>query len=341
MPSSRTLAKLPELLVRASGAPVALVHQGAGSTIDHFLRGPLERLGAPVVEIDSGQGPEACTRQQLAGCALVVVVRYLPRPWLAPLAALRRQGTPLAYLMDDDLLDPAAQADLPRAYRQRLWQRVTRLQRRLPELVDRIWVTSPALAEKYAPLGAELLPLWPHPDLLAPRPRLQLAYLGTAVHEAEFLWLLPLLTALQERHAHTHVELFGDLSLNRRFRQLPRVRILHPMRWANYLAETGSGRIDILLTPLLASPFNAARAPVKLIDAARCGAAGLYSDRPPYRGFVRHGRDGLLLADDPARWLAAIEALIADPDARRRLAEGARARALELAEGRDDAGAPA
>ena len=340
MPSSRTLAKLPELLLRAGGAPVALLHQGAGSTIDHFLRAPLQSLGSPIVEIDSARRPEPTTQQLLAGCGLVVVVRYLPRPWLATLAALRRGGTPLAYLMDDDLLDPAAQLALPRDYRQRLWQRVTRLQRRLPALVDRIWVTSAALSEKYRPIGAERLPLWPHPDLLAPRPRLQLAYLGTAVHEAEFLWLLPLLAALQERHAHTHVELFGDLSLNRRFRHLPRVRILHPMRWANYLAETGSGRIDILLTPLLASPFNAARAPVKLIDAARCGAAGLYSDRPPYQGFVRHGRDGLLLDDDPASWLAAIEALIADPDARRHLAEGARNRALELAEGRGDAGEP-
>ncbi len=340
MPFSRTLAKLPELLVRAAGARVALVHQGAGSTIDHFLRGPLESLGATIVEIDSAQGPAPSTQQQLAGCALVVVVRYLPRPWLAPLAALRRGGTPLAFLMDDDLLDPAAQAGLPRPYRQRLWQRITRLHRRLPTLVDRIWVTSGALAETYALLGAERLPLWPPKDLLAPRPRLQLAYLGTAVHEAEFLWLLPLLERLQERHAHTHVELFGDLNLNRRFRHLPRVRILHPMRWANYLAETSNARIDILLTPLLASPFNAARAPVKLIDAARCGAAGLYSDRPPYRGFVRHGHDGLLLADDPGRWLAAIEALIADPAERRRLAEGGLARALELAEGRGDAWGP-
>jgi hypothetical protein len=72
---------------------------------------------------------------------------------------------------------------------------------------------------------------------------------------------------------------------------------------------------------------------VKLIDAARCGAAGLYSDRPPYRGFVRDGQDGLLLDDEPAHWLAAIERLITDPEERQRLAAGARCRALALAEG--------
>jgi hypothetical protein len=72
---------------------------------------------------------------------------------------------------------------------------------------------------------------------------------------------------------------------------------------------------------------------VKTIDAARSGAVGLYSDRPPYRGFVRDGIDGLLLADDQARWLAAIERLIDAPEERQRLAGAGRARALALSRG--------
>lgn len=304
--------------------------------MDHFLRGPLEASGARILLIDAEQRPSAQLLQELADCRLIVAVRYLPRPWLAPLAQLRRGGATIAYLMDDDLLDPRVHSLLPRPYRRRLWERVTRLHRRLPQLVDRLWVTSEALAGKYGHLGAELLPLSPHPDLLSERPRLQLAYLGTSVHEAEFLWLLPLLATLQDRHQHTHVDLFGDLALNRRFRQLPRTRILHPMRWDNYLAETGYGRVDILLTPLLAMPFNAAKAAVKVIDAARCGAAGLYSDRAPYRGFVRHGVDGLLLDDEPGSWLAAIERLIADPEERGRLAAAGRRRALQLSRNAGD-----
>ncbi|MCX5961051.1 MAG: glycosyltransferase, partial [Cyanobacteria bacterium] len=123
---------------------------------------------------------------------------------------------------------------------------------------------------------------------------------------------------------------FGDLSINRQFRDLPRVRILHPMRWPSFLAETGQGRCDLLLTPLLESPLNAARAPVKFIDAARCGAAGLYSDRLPYRGFIRPGIDGLLLGDGQKEWLEAIEWLIRDSEARHRLATEGRRRALQL-----------
>jgi len=307
---------------------VALVHQGGGSTIAHFLRGPLTARGFRIVEIDSAADPDSRTLERLAGCGLIVAVRYLPRPWLAPLARLREAGVTLAYLMDDDLLDPAAQALLPRSYRRRLWERVTRLHHRVPRLVDRIWVTSDFLFHKYAHLGAEQLPLRPDPELLQIRPRLQLAYLGTSVHEAEFAWLLPLLEELQRRQSHTHVELFGDLAINRRFRGLPRVRILHPMAWDNFLAETGHGRIDILLCPLLSSPFNAARAAVKLIDAARSGAVGLYSDRSPYREAVEHGVDGLLLDDEAQTWLAAIERLIQQPKERQRLAEAGRRRAL-------------
>lgn len=315
---------------------MALLHQGGDSTIDHFLRGPLECAGAVLTEIDTALPPRPGSLHRIGECDLIVAVRYLPRPWLKPLARLRSCGARLILLLDDDLLDQDALRPLPRDYRRRLWQRIGCLGSRLPDLVDQIWVTSELLAHKYAHLGTKQLPLHPHPDLLSERPRLQLAYLGTSVHEAEFAWLLPLLEQLQRRHCHTHVELFGDFEINRRFRQLPRVRILHPMRWSNFLAETGAGRIDILLTPLLASSFNAARAPVKVIDAARTGAAALFSNRPPYRGFVRDGIDGLLLDDDPASWLSAIDRLIGDPHERLRLADAARRRALALSRGEQE-----
>lgn len=322
---------LPGQLIRRRPAAVALLHQGGGSTIDHFLRGPLEQQGQTLLEFDSGQPPQAGQLAQLAELSLIVVVRYLPAAWLVPLRQLRRRGCLLAYLMDDDLLDPSAFASLPRPYRRRLRQRISGRRQLVPALFDRIWVTSAVLAERYGHLGAQLLPLRPHASLLARRPRLQLAYLGTSVHQAEFQWLLELFTLLQQRHSHTHIDVFGDLAINRLLRHLPRVRVIQPMGWGNYLAETGEDRIDLLLSPLLASRFNAARAPVKFIDAARCGAAGLYSDREPYRGFVRHGIDGLLLEDRQSVWLEQIEALIADPGRRLQLAAACRQRALELA----------
>jgi len=318
-------------LIKLNWAQVALLHQGAGSTIDHFLRLPLEESGRQLVEIDTRQPPDPAMASWLGAMAQVVVVRYLPRNWLGVLAQLRRQGTELIYLMDDDLLDPAAQLDLPAPYRSRLQERITRRRRRVPMLFDALWVTSPVLAERYDHLGARCLPLRPHPKLLQGSPRLQLAYLGTSVHWPEMQFLVPFLQELQRRQNQTHVDVFGDHKVNRLFRDLPRVRIIHPMGWSQYLAETGSHRVDVLLCPLLASPFNAARAPVKFIDAARTGAVGLYSNRQPYRGWIRDGVDGVLVGDDPSDWLQAIEALILETGRRLRLAQACRQRALELA----------
>ncbi|MFN9645191.1 MAG: glycosyltransferase [Cyanobacteriota bacterium] len=316
------------------------MHQGAGSTLDHFLRGPLERLGIRVVELDSSGDPRSEPLATILAADRVVVVRYLPRRWLGALRQAREGGATLLYLMDDDLLDPDLLTELPSSYRRRVRDRITRQRRWIPALFDQIWVTSAVLERRYAHLGARRLPLSPHPTLLLEQPRLQLAYLGTSVHEREFAWLRELLALVQKRHAHTHVDVFGDLTINRQFRDLPRLRILHPMRWNNYLAETGTGRVDVLLTPLLEGSMNAARAPVKFIDAARCGAAGLYSDRPPYRGFIRHGVDGLLLGDQPRDWLEAIDRLLHDSPTRRRLAEEGRRRALRLCHGEEGEGNP-
>ncbi len=340
MRSGKPLNELPGLPPRDQGGSVVVVHQGAGSTIDHFLRGPLERLGARVVELDSAREPRGDALETLRTADRVVVVRYLPRKWVRPLGQARRAGATLLYLMDDDLLNPELLSELPPAYRHRVRERITLQRGRVPDLFDQVWVTSEVLERRYRHLGAVRLPLRPHPSLLVERPRLQLAYLGTSVHVREFAWLRELLGPLQERHAHTHVDVFGDLAINRQFRDLPRLRILHPMRWANYLAETGPGRVDLLLSPLLESPVNAARAPVKFIDAARCGAAGLYSNRAPYSGFIRHGVDGLLLGDEPRAWLDAIEQLMDDSGTRRRLAEEGRQRALRLSRGEPEEGNP-
>ena len=319
-------------LIRSTFAQVAVLHQGAGSTIDHFLRLPLEESGRHLLEIDTSQPPDPAVALELGALARVVVVRYLPRPWIPLLRRLRRRGCELVYLMDDDLLDPAAQQDLPQTYRRRLQHRITRRRRLVPLLFDTIWVTSLTLADRYKHLGATCLPLRPHPRLLqSSQQQLRLAYLGTSVHWPEMLFLKPILQDLQRRHDHTHLDVFGDHKVNRLFRGLPRVRIIHPMDWSHYLAETAANRIDLLLCPLLDSRFNAARAPVKFIDAARTGAAGLYSDRQPYRGWIRDEVDGVLVGDDPGDWLRSIDALITDGERRHGLARACRQRSLELA----------
>ena len=228
-------------------------------------------------------------------------------------------------------MDPAATVGLPAAYAKKIRTLATRQRFALESLCDEFWVASPYLAEKYHAWSPKLLT--PRPGLadVMPLAATTVCYHGTASHQAELGWLVPVMDTVQAGAADTHFEVFGDHVVNRMFRGLPRVAVLHPMSWPNYLAYTASVQRDIALAPLLPTPFNAARGPTKFFDFARMGAVGIYTDVAPYRGFIRDGVDGVLLPNDPALWVRTITELAADAPRRSRMAQAARQRALAMA----------
>ena len=118
--------------------------------------------------------------------------------------------------------------------------------------------------------------------------------------------------------------------MNRRWRKafagIPRLKLLYPTDWKTFCFDTGNRRVDLLLVPLLSGAFNAGRSAVKVFDARRLGAVGLYSNRPPYSVCVRHNVDGVLIDDDPQQWLQAIDALLEDASARQALMAASRQR---------------
>ncbi len=87
-----------------------------------------------------------------------------------------------------------------------------------------------------------------------------------------------------------------------------------------------TSRIDIGIAPLADTPFNRCRSNSKLKEYASGGAAWLASPVGPYRD-LGGSEGGMLVADDG--WLPAIDALVGDRRARRRLAK----RALRWANG--------
>ena len=60
----------------------------------------------------------------------------------------------------------------------------------------------------------------------------------------------------------------------------------------------------------------------------RCGAAGIFSNVEPYASFVKHEEDGLLVDNEPAAWVKAIERLAGDAALRQRIATAAHQRAF-------------
>lgn len=293
--------------------PWAVLRQGAAPTVAHWLDGALEQAGATVLELDPQRPPAP---NQLDSLGALVVVRTLPRPWLASLCRLRARGCPVLLLLDDDLLTPSSLQGLPWRYRWRLWWGLTRHRRGLDRWLSGVWVSTEALrrqCEAVTTLPVQVLPLQPAAGVLAPPRVFRIAYLGTTAHQRELAWLLVLFQQLQQRRSDCLLELVVDRHWRARFRGLPRVRLLYPMDWETFCLDTGNRRVDLMLAPLLKGSFNSGRAPVKVFDARRLGAVGLYSDRPPYRGCVRDGVDGVLLPDDPQAWLGMIDALLADP----------------------------
>ena len=277
-------------------------------------------------------GLEVCRGPQpptLGEGDFVVIVRYPTPAWRRAIEAAHDRLAGVAYFMDDDLWDRAAWAGLPKEYQRRLDERALRHRPWVERHCDALWVSTEALARKYAADGPQVIPLVPDAALLAQEhDAVHVAYHGTASHGAEIEWLHPVMAEVLARCPQAHFELFGDGRTGHAFLALPRVTLLHPLKWPNYLAYTAATRRDIGLSPLLPTPFNAARGAVKFYDFARMGAAGIYTDVTPFAGFVRDGVDGLLLPNEPARWVEAIVALAGDAPRRRALAAAARARAL-------------
>jgi hypothetical protein len=229
--------------------------------------------------------------------------------------------------MDDDLFDPAGFGVLPRKYAAKLRRLAWHRRRTILGWFQEFWVSTPTLAERYASLKPQLIPLHPQSRVVERIRSFTLGYHGTASHQQELLWLYPLIVELQARYSNTLVEVYGDSKVRQVYGTLPRVQVQHPVPWEQYRQFTAGQHLDLLLCPLLDNSFNAARAAVKFFDAVRLGAVGLYSNRFPYATFVRDGQDGLLLGDDPQQWLSTIDRLLRQPQERDRLVAEARKRA--------------
>jgi hypothetical protein len=79
---------------------------------------------------------------------------------------------------------------------------------------------------------------------------------------------------------------------------------------------TGQTNWDIAIAPLKNTPFNRTKSDIKFLDYCAIGAAGIYSDMPPYHDSVHHLETGYLAKNNPDAWVNALELLITDGDLR-------------------------
>ncbi len=311
---------------------ILVLQRGENASTDYYLRPRLDAARATVCIADLGSSPQDCPllAQGGAQALMVILCRYGAESWLGALRAARERLSRVIFFMDDDLPAMMGDATLPRAVRGKVALHFGAHVDALSELASEAWVSTPVLAERYADAHPAVLTPLPEADPPAPTPDppRKAVYHGTDVHPRERLFVLEIARRLAG--LDIGFELAGGPGLARAACELPEVSVVPQLAWPQYLRRQTGERAAISLAPLLASELNAARAPVKVFDAARLGAAGLFADVAPYRGFVRHGEDGLLLPMEPGAWADAIASLMADPERRLRLATSARARLIEL-----------
>ena len=247
---------------------------------------------------------------------LIVVVRYAPKKWLQSI--LRRQDklAGIALLIDDDMPTALRAPELPFRYAMKTAWRYARTRRLLGQLCREVWVSTPELASRYARFSPRLFEPNYVESKAADEEKTVYFYHGTWAHRREIKWLVPIVRQVQEAIPGAWFEIMGTDRVRRLYRGIPRVRVIHPMPWKDYLAYSGTVKYQVGLAPCFDTIFNRARSHSKMFDITRVGAAGIYSNLTPYKDKVIQGQTGYLCANEPDKWVEVLTQLLSDGELR-------------------------
>ena len=266
--------------------------------------------------------------QARLGGACLLIARTLGEEWIEMLEAHREQHGRICYLLDHDLVTAQPQEESERQARE--------LQQRLLALADEVVVVSEQLQTALAGLHPKVSLLTP--PLTGALPDLRhldsqdwcIGFHGTLAHRDDIVALAPVLRDIQTRHDDTEVELMMWRHLPLALSDIPRLKSMEALGWEAFQDYCSRRRIAIGLAPLMADSINHDMSWRRFLDITRMGGVGIYSRRAPYHELIEDGVDGLLVGDDPAEWLAALERLLSDRDATRAMAHNAQHKAHEV-----------
>jgi hypothetical protein len=226
---------------------------------------------------------EVVSAAELDG-AIVVFVRYLPKAWRQLISQNRAILKALYFFMDDDVLDFNTSKGMPLRYRWKLLKFASFHKNWLLKQNALLWVSTPYLQNKYQ--------AW-SPRLIEPKPielnkkMVKVFYHGSASHQAEIEWLLPVIKIVLERNSSVCFEIVGGQSVYKLFKGVPRVQVIHPMGWEAYQHFISQPGRHIGLAPLLDNAFNRARSYTKVFDITQAGAVGIYSEGSENARFIK------------------------------------------------------
>lgn len=305
-------------------------------TYDYYLKARLAAPGMPPFRVIDIHDPSLAHVE--AEGRFVLICRYANRKAVEWINANRHTLAGVGLFVDDDLKAVITGAEAKLGYRLFLYVRGLAPLRRLNRHLSFVWTATDALAGTVGEHAMVMPPapsaaIWMNdntradPSVTAGLTRI--VYHATGVHLREHQFLRPIIERVLAERRNVVFEVVADERASRIWAGLPRVKILPPVSWSEYLKRTMRESADIMLVPLLGSRVNRVRAGTKRIDAARLGAACVFSRSNAY------GSDGeetaeIRIPNEPRLWEEMLIRLIDDRDYRDEVAEATRRRVEEM-----------
>ena len=302
---------------------VYLVEERPNPSTAYYILPYISANNYPVISCNFSEIP---LPSSLEG-AMVIFIRYIPSAWANLVSRTRSRLHSLVYFMDDDVLDFSATSGMPLRYRYKLLRFAAMRRQWLHRQSAQIWVSSKYLHQKYSEFNPRLV----LPSYLSPPTGIRrLFYHGSASHDAEIRWLLPVIREVLQRDESLVFEVIGGMEVYRLYRGMQRVTVVHPMKWPAYQAFLSTQTMHIGLAPLLDIPFNHGRSYTKFFDITRCGAVGIYSPGSIYSEVINHRHEGMIVELDQSKWVDAILELASNEVLRLDMLNHARSKSAEL-----------
>jgi hypothetical protein len=307
-----------------------IVEEGPNPSSDYFVVPHAHLTSAKLIRCSWHELPSPAELIQ----ATVIFVRYVPDAWRRLITSMRQQLNRLIYFMDDDLFDLAASRGLSWHYRYKLFKHAALARRWLQTMQAELWVSSNWLAHKYENHSPTLVlpkPLpsqstfTPFQEHLNANDICRVFYHGSASHHDEIMWLYPIIKEVLKQHVNITFEIIGTGRVNRLYKSLPRVTVIHPMKWPTYQHFIATPGRHIGLAPSLDTAFNQARSYTKFFDITQSGAVGIYAKLGPAKHVLTHRINGLLVEMTHSAWIDAIGQLAQHRIARQKILTEAQA----------------